>query len=277
MNNMITKQQNDAKYKGARSSLLLIVILSVVNIFCISFGDTYFLFSSYITQVIAAVGTALYIETGMAVYLAVAIALALFSVIPYAAFYIFSKDRPGCMVAALVLFSVDSLFFLLDFVLLLLEGDLSFLLDLIFRVYALVSLARAVKYGFAAKKQHPMLAIPMQDPAFDGADFEQYTAQATVQRKLALNRLKRFAGMAARIDCYLDGQKVGELKNGASLLLTMDGNAHELILRVPNGTIVGGTNIALGTENKSYAVAIKLGAMSADIILTEQPFAPAAE
>ena len=270
MNNMIAKQQSDAKYKNARASLLSIVVLSAVNIFSISFADIYFLFSSYITQVLAASGAVLYAETGWALYLIVAIVMALISVVPYLLFYIFSKKHPGCMIAALVLFSVDSLFFLVDFVLLLMAGDLSFLVDLVFRVWALVSLVVAVKYGFEAKKQ-AAIADADPSPVYTSEMAEQYAANAAIQRSLTLSRPKRFAGMAARIDCYLDGRKVGELKNGANVALTMDANAHELLVRLPNGVAVGGTNIAEGPESKSYEVALKTGGFTASIVVTEQP------
>ncbi|MBE6604879.1 MAG: hypothetical protein E7639_04150 [Ruminococcaceae bacterium] len=271
MNNMLARQQSDAKYKSARASLLMIVALSLVNIFAISFGDMYFLFSSYITQLLSTYGAVFYAETGEMLYLVIAIVLSLISVIPYLLFYIFSKNRPGCMIAALVLFSIDSLAFFVDFLLLLLAGDLSFVIDLIFRIWALVSLVMAVKYGFEAKKQSATAANdPM--PVYGGEVSEEYAANAAIQRRLRLERPKRFVGMAARMECYLDGRKVGELKNGADLMLTMDANPHQLLMRVPNGTAVGGVDIAGGTEDRSYEVSMRTGALTASIVVTSKQF-----
>jgi hypothetical protein len=119
---------------NARSSLLFIVILSIVNIFAIS-GGSYFLFSAYLPQVFIAL--AVY---GDPTLLMPMIVLSVIYVFPYLLCFIFSKKRKGWMVAALVLFLIDSAFFAIDVLPLLMLGDISFLFDAIIRVYALVTL-----------------------------------------------------------------------------------------------------------------------------------------
>ena len=46
----ITQVQNNMKYKQAKGSLLAIILFSFVNLFAITFTDSYFLFSAYFTQ-----------------------------------------------------------------------------------------------------------------------------------------------------------------------------------------------------------------------------------
>ena len=71
------------KYNNMRSSLMMIVILSLINVFAIMFTDTYFVFSSYITQTIAAVGYVMAEESGENIYLIISAVLGVLSVVPY--------------------------------------------------------------------------------------------------------------------------------------------------------------------------------------------------
>ena len=119
---------------NARSSILFIVILSIVNIFAISAGS-YFLFSAYLPQVFIA-----FAVYGDPTLLVPMIVLSVIYVFPYLLCFIFSKKRKGWMIAALVLFLIDSAFFAIDVLPLLMLGDISFLFDAIIRVYALVTL-----------------------------------------------------------------------------------------------------------------------------------------
>ena len=123
---------------NARSSLLFIVILSIVNIFAIS-GGSYFLFSAYLPQVFIAL--AVYGDPSLLMPM---IVLSIIYVFPYLLCFIFAKKRKGWMVAALVLFIIDSIFFVIDVLPLLMLGDISFLFDAFIRVYALVSLITGV-------------------------------------------------------------------------------------------------------------------------------------
>lgn len=124
---------------SARSTILLILILSIVNIFAIAFGDTYFLFSAYLPQVFIAF--AVYGEPTLLMPMVV---LSVIYVFPYLLCFIFAKKRKGWMIAALVLFIIDSIFFVIDVLPLFMLGDISFLFDAFIRVYALVSLIMGV-------------------------------------------------------------------------------------------------------------------------------------
>ena len=178
----------------------------------------YFVFTSYFTQVIATVGAALFLETQNALFLVVFSGLALASVIPYILFFIFSKKHVGWMIAALVLFSLDSLLFLVDFVALVLAGNYSYIFDLLIRAYVLWSLIMGVKYGKNLQKKNPYAINLEFDPSATGAgafiaNAAAQSAEPAAMRTLTLTRKKRFSGCAMKLDCYIDGQLAASFKN----------------------------------------------------------------
>ncbi len=265
MNN-IAKMKAENQYRSGRYSLLAIIVFSVINLFSIVFGNTYFLFSSYITQFLAGIGSVLYAETGDMLFPTVFILLGIASVIPYLLFWMFSKKHPGCMIAALVLFSLDSVLFLLDFIMLLTVGEYSFIYDLIIRILALVSLIMAVKYGMEAKRLESAAEAAPAPLATDDAAAE---IAATTVRRITVSRKKSFAGMAAKFECLLDGQPVAVLKNGETAELTTDGNAHELVIKASGTLVVGGITVPAGAESKTYHAALKAGFFTNSISVTE--------
>ena len=138
------------RYEGGRSFLLMISALSVINLVTIVVNGSYFVFSSYVTQMIAAVGAEWYYMTGKIVWPLLLGALGLISIAPYFLCYFLSKKRVGWMIAAMVLFSIDSLLFLLG---ILAYFDTSLVLDLVFRTWALVSIILAVVEGIKRKNE----------------------------------------------------------------------------------------------------------------------------
>jgi hypothetical protein len=91
MNQQTLISQNDAKYKNARISLLLIVLFSVVNVFSITFGDMYFLFSAFLPQILVMIGLEHAYEAGDNLYMTVAMVMAVISIVPYFLCWIFSN------------------------------------------------------------------------------------------------------------------------------------------------------------------------------------------
>ena len=147
-NNAVNNEE--MKYTRARHSLLIVVILSIVNMFSLVFADTYYLFSSYITLYITAIGGYMYLESGEAVLLIGTIALGIISLVPYLLCWIFSKKKVGWLIAALVLFALDTLLLLIDAVSML---EATFILDLVIHILVVVELVIAVKYGLKKKKE----------------------------------------------------------------------------------------------------------------------------
>ena len=96
-------------YQAARGNLLLMLIFSAVNVAFAAFGvDIYFLFSDYLAYMLALTGRVFLEYTDEGLYLAVGLASAVLVLVPYLLCWIFSKKRRGWMIAALVLFAVDT-------------------------------------------------------------------------------------------------------------------------------------------------------------------------
>lgn len=167
-----------------RGAIWTIFILSVVNMITIMFSNSYFLFSAYIPQVIAGVGKELYAESGAKAALIVTFIIGIIVILPYLFFGIFSKERKGVIIAALVLFIADSCVFMYDFVLMLASGYISSILDLIIRVVALVELALAVKWFNQAKIDSEALlhpAVGQEDEPAEAVEPEAKAAPAENQ------------------------------------------------------------------------------------------------
>lgn len=146
-------QSLDTKYKQKRMTLLLIVIFSVVNLFALTFGDTYFVFSSYFTMIIPIFGLEFYVATGDSMYLIVTFVLGIISVVPYLLAWIFSKKTPIWMIIGTALFGIDTIFLLLDIPVFLAAGDFTMIIDLAFHVFILIYLGIGIKQGFDLKRE----------------------------------------------------------------------------------------------------------------------------
>lgn len=242
------------KYNNSRLSILLLFIFSVINIFTISTLGTYFLFSAYLPQVLISLA---YLDPSLT---PVMVILSILYILPYLLCYIFSKKKAGWMVAALVLFSVDSLFFLIDLFAYLAAGDLSFIIDLIFRIYVLASLI----IGVVNRKQAVSVANGVQENAANenvnqgsetegNVDFYDTTRQLTIQRK------KKFVGCAVAILVYANGKELGKLKNGQTETFTVPARAFHLRVAFSNGLSDNSIEIAAGESPIAYEVVPKMG------------------
>ena len=163
---MIKRDRNNplemsTKYNSARYTLFALVAFSFINLFAISFGDRYFLFSSYFTQITTSVFYEIAVEEGVSAVIWVGIAIGTVLLVPYLLAAIFSKKHVGWMIAALVLFGVDSVLFFYDVIIGLAGGYFGSIVDVAFHVWALVDLILGVKHGVTAKKNPPApVAVP---------------------------------------------------------------------------------------------------------------------
>ncbi|MBQ7761275.1 MAG: hypothetical protein IJ400_04390 [Clostridia bacterium] len=150
-------------YKKSRSMFLTIAIFSVVNLFAITFTDSYFIFSSYFTQLIAYIGADLYTELNQEIMVLVGfVGLGIVSIIPYIVCFILSKNKIGWQIAGLVLFSIDSLLFLIDFFGLLAQGYYGGIVDLLFRIVIIAMLVCGTIGGFKEKKEQQNQQAPIE-------------------------------------------------------------------------------------------------------------------
>lgn len=147
------------QYASARANLLLVVIFSLVNVMlCLLGTDTYFLFSAIVPYFIADVGAEwcgmypeeYYTEMGITEadlwptgFIAVFAAIAVFIIAVYFVLWLLSKKHVAFMIAALVLFVIDSIAMFILFV-----PGLDMILDYVFHVWVLVSLTLGIVHYF---------------------------------------------------------------------------------------------------------------------------------
>lgn len=242
------------KYNNSRQSILLLFIFSVINIFSISMLGTYFLFSAYLPQVLISLA---YLDPSLT---PVMVILSILYILPYLLCYIFSKKKAGWMIAALVLFSVDSLFFLIDLPAYLAAGDLSFIIDLIFRIYVLASLI----IGVVNRKQAVSVANGVQENAANenvnqGSETEGNVDFYDTTRQLTVHRKKKFVGCAVAILVYANGKELGKLKSGQTETFTVPARAFHLRVAFSNGLSDNSIEIAAGESPIAYEVVPKMG------------------
>ena len=142
-----------AKYDAARSNLLLVVVFSVINLVLqVLEADMYFVFSASIPLILTAVGgeLATVLATEAPYIISIVAAVAIIGL--YLLCYFLSKRGRGWMITALVLFSLDSLFLLLNF-------SVDGIVDLLFHAWVLYLLILGVINGRKAAEQ-PELPVP---------------------------------------------------------------------------------------------------------------------
>ncbi len=147
--NLSLREQLEVKYKSARSNLLLTIILTVVNVVMLIAGSENMLLFSISVPFYAVVfgyfmeGTAMLI-TGCVI---AAIMLAV-----YLLCWIFSKKRTGWLVAALVLFVIDTIVMGLMYLGL---GEVSGIMDVLIHAWVLYYLIMGVVSASKLKKMPP--------------------------------------------------------------------------------------------------------------------------
>lgn len=244
-----------AKYNNMRYSLLLILVFSFINLFS-PLAGFYMLFSAYIPQLLAEYGAYFYVNEGILLLYIIFVVIAILLLVPYLLCWIFSKKHVGWMIGALVFFSIDTLFFAVDFVSLLMIGEISYVLDLLFHIYALVSLILGVKYGLDMKKEAEN--APEAPTAGDAATAEAKEA-LTGERQLTLTRKKSLVGCAMRMQIFVDGDVVCALKNGEKTTLTVPARNFALGAAFQNALVSNQIQVAEGASDIAYTLVLKSG------------------
>ena len=166
------------------------------------------------------------------------------------------------MVAALVIFSIDTLLLLVDFIGYMSNGDLSMLVDFALHILLIVYLAMGVKYGFDIKKEKSA-AKPDQKPISDGTDIS-----SSATRQLTIVRNKAFSGSVIPMVCYIDGKEVCRLKNGKSAVISVPVHSFPFGVSLSNNLATGEAEIPAGEDNISYSLTIKSGMVANTIEIT---------
>lgn len=146
----------EQKYNNGRNNLMLVVIFTFVNVVLqLLDAGMYFLFSASFPLLSVEFGRALSIRMFNDAYLVLGIVLAFVAIACYAALFFLSKKHRVCILIALILFCVDTLFL---FWLLSLGFEASMVLDILFHVWVLFSLISGVKAWADLKK------VPADEP-----------------------------------------------------------------------------------------------------------------
>ena len=157
------RQDLENKYKNSRANLLIVVVFTIINIILlITKSDTYFLFSAFIPYVLVTIGMSICgmfpseyygeefsnIEFLSPSVFTVFLVIALIITMLYFLCWTFSKNnRRGWLIAALVIFSIDTLgMFLIN------GFALDSMIDIAFHIWVIISLSLGIHAGHKLKK-----------------------------------------------------------------------------------------------------------------------------
>lgn len=150
MNNQTTvttqREEVQQKYNNARSNLILMIAFTFINVVLLAVGsDVMMLFSATVPYFAVTIGVIS--EDSVIFIIGILIALAILSI--YLLCWILSKKNYGWMIAALVLFILDSICMCVLYVLI---QDFSGVLDAAIHIWVLYYLITGVKYGAKLNK-----------------------------------------------------------------------------------------------------------------------------
>lgn len=144
------KELAERQFLSSRLTVLLICVFTAINIILALTGsDSYFLFSAsipYYAVILSYISVAAG-ELPMGV-LIVAIAFAVVVIAAYLLCFIFGKKHFGWLIAALILFSLDTIYFIY---IIISAFDASMIIDIVFHLYVIYSLVMSVVNFFRLK------------------------------------------------------------------------------------------------------------------------------
>lgn len=156
--NVNTEDKNSPEYlakqvAGGRYSLVLILIFTTVNLVLLLIdANQYFLFSASIPYFLTLLGRVFDSGLGGTTYTYTAISISAVILVVYLVCWFLGKDRTEWLIAALVLFCVDTAG-LLFFSFTLLANPFGNIMDFLFHGWAVYELIQAVRCGIRLKHQ----------------------------------------------------------------------------------------------------------------------------
>ncbi len=160
------REQLEQKYKMARANLALMIVLSIVNIIMLVAGSTSMLLFSATVPYVAGIYAMTAVEYGLdanMIVFVICVAIAAISVLLYALCWWQSKKRSGFMIAALVLFILDTAFMAYMYLSML---DVSGIIDIAIHAWVIYYLVIGVTSGAKLKKlpeEPPVETIPAEN------------------------------------------------------------------------------------------------------------------
>lgn len=243
--NLTKPEAAKQQYNIARQNLLLMLILTVVNIAILFFGsDVMMLFSATIPYVSVIYGAMLTLFSEDSLYFIFGIALAVVLVAAYLLCWIFSKKRIGFMVAALVLFVLDTAVMAWMYIS---SGDIADgVIDIVIHIWVLAYLISGVYNGFKLKK------LPAdEEPNVTDASEESETTD-TIPLRYADNDVKFRVLLEAEHGsyqiCYRRVKRTNELVINGQVY-----GEFEALMEPPHeiSAVVNGHTVAVGTNKGS--------------------------
>ncbi|MBQ6717944.1 MAG: hypothetical protein IJN22_03505 [Clostridia bacterium] len=193
--------------KIARSNLLLMIILTVVNIVLLAVGaDTMLLFSATVPYYVAAFG--IFSEISQLIVAGLAIAAVI--LVLYLICWIFSKKHYGWMIAALVLFILDSIAMIGLYIW---AEDFSGILDLVIHIWVLYYLIIGVRFGYKLKNIPPEEAVEYEqsEQIAPTADAQGNSVALRAVQNDIKNRILIDGNYLGHYICYRRAGRVNEL------------------------------------------------------------------
>ena len=139
---------------GARSSLLLVIVFTVVNLAMLLLDSgTYFLFSASVPYYMTAFGMGMDLgmgEAGIGTFTLIALGISAVVLVLYLVCWLLSKKRPGWIVVAFVAFILDTLALL--GLCLMMDMLVDSIMDLVFHAWVVVSLMQGIIANGKLKK-----------------------------------------------------------------------------------------------------------------------------
>jgi len=144
----------ETKFRNSRSTLLVVAGFSIVNIILLVFdAGIYFLFSAKFPLILFDIGLYFSEYFNNNVFLVAGAIVAFIAIAFYIGLYALTKKYKGLIIAGLVLFAADTLFLL--FLILTIEFDILFILDIVFHIIILYSLTNGIITWAKLKKLPP--------------------------------------------------------------------------------------------------------------------------
>ena len=226
------------RYRASRNNLLLMIILTLVNLVMLYAGSNrMLLFSATVPYLSVVFGMAMMKQS---LYIACVI-LALICLAIYFLCWLLSKHHYGWMIAAMVLFGLDTLVLLSFYAF---AGISSGVFDLLIHVYVMYCLITGVVYGVKRQK------LPEEPMDYDGSIYQNPVGSAEPLRRADTDgkfRVFLEAQAAGFMICYRRIERVNELViNGyvyGELKLFVEGK-HEL------SAVLNGHRIQAGFDGR---------------------------
>lgn len=146
---MSPREKCEKGYAAARYNLLGVIALTVLNIIMFLTGsESYFLFSATMPYQLVVIGSVLVQEGAASAVLVVTIIVAALIIAAYLVCFFIGKKSVWGMIVALILFAIDSVWFLF---LAVSAFDSSLIINFVFQAWVLYYLIMAVVYHFKLK------------------------------------------------------------------------------------------------------------------------------